>query len=257
LPLLIGTSGWHYKHWRGRLYPEGLPARAWLEHYAERFATVELNNAFYRLPERGGFDRWAAVLPDGFTVAVKASRYLTHIRRLREPEEPVSRLMDRAQGLGAKLGPVLLQLPPNLAIDLDALDRTLRAFPRHVRVAVEPRHASWWTDESRRLLERHGAALCLADADGLRTPLWATAEWGYVRLHHGRASPESCYGRSAITTWASRLADLWPGTADVYAYLNNDGCGCAPHDARRLALAAARARLTPTRVPDARDVRIG
>jgi uncharacterized protein YecE (DUF72 family) len=257
MPVLIGTSGWQYGHWRGRFYPQRLAQARWLEHYAERFATVESNNAFYRLPEAGTFAAWAARTPPDFVMAVKASRYLTHIRRLREPEEPVDRLLDRARHLGGKLGPVLLQLPPNLQADPAALDRTLRAFPAGVRVAFEPRHESWFSDEVRGLLAEHGAALCLADSPRRRTPLWRTAEWTYLRLHEGRASPRPCYGRQALAGWAGRLADLVGPDADAYVYFNNDPAGCAVRDARVFARAAARAGLRPTRVPAAGEVRVG
>ncbi|MCU4183548.1 DUF72 domain-containing protein [Acidiferrimicrobium sp. IK] len=250
MPLLIGTSGWQYKDWRGRFYPGGVPVRSWLEHYSQRFATVEVNNAFYRLPEAATFEKWATATPDDFVVAVKASRYLTHVRRLQNPEEPVGRLLERTGALGAKLGPILLQLPPTLRADVTALDRTLRAFPRAVRVAVEPRHDSWWTPDTRACLEHHHAALCLADPGG-PAPHWVTAEWGYVRFHRGRAHPSPCYGRQAISTWAQRLADMWDDDADVYAYFNNDTNGCAPRDARQLALAARRAGRRATRVPAA------
>ena len=254
MPVLIGTSGWHYRHWRGGFYPEGLAARRWLAHYAERFATVEVNNAFYRLPDTETFSTWAATLPDDFCVAVKASRYLTHMRRLRDPAEPVGRLMGRAQALGSKLGPVLLQLPPNLPADLGALERTLEAFPDGTRVAVEPRHDSWFGAGLRSLLSERDAALCLTDTDGKGGPRWRTAAWGYVRFHHGRGSPPSCYGRAALRTWASVLADLWTPGADIYAYFNNDTNGCAPRDAHRFALAASAVGLVPTRVPVAREV---
>ena len=251
MPLLIGTSGWQYRDWRGRLYPEGVPLRSWLGHYSARFATVEVNNAFYRLPEARTFAGWAAATPDDFVVAVKASRYLTHVRRLRDPEEPVARLLARTEALGSKLGPVLLQLPPTLRADVAALERTLAAFPRGVRVAVEPRHDSWWADATRACLERHGAALCLADSAGASTPLWRTTDWGYVRFHRGRGAPSPCYGRQAIDTWAQRLAGLWDDRSDVFAYFNNDTNGCAPRDARVLALAAGRGGRTVTRVPAA------
>lgn len=254
MPVLIGTSGWHYRHWRGGFYPDGLAAHRWLAHYAERFATVEVNNAFYRLPDTGTFSTWAAALPADFCVALKASRYLTHVRRLGDPEEPVGRLMDRAAALGPKLGPVLLQLPPNLQADLGALERTLAAFGAGTRVAVEPRHHSWFDAGLRSLLTERGAALCLTDTDGRGGPRWRTAAWGYVRFHHGRGSPPSCYGRTALRTWASVLAEQWPPDADVYAYFNNDTNGCAPRDAHRFALAAAAVGLAPTRVPDAREV---
>jgi len=254
MSIWIGTSGWHYRHWRGGLYPPSLPTGRWLAHYAERFATVEMNNAFYRLPERDVFARWAAVVPDDFVAAVKASRYLTHVRRLHDPAEPVARLMARAEALGPKLGPILLQLPPTLPIDLEDLSRALRAFPRGVRVTVEFRHPSWFVAATRRVLEEKGVTLCLTDTAGRHPPLWRTADWGYLRLHAGRAAPSSCYGRQALDTWAGRLANLWPDPATVFVYFNNDAHGCAPRDARRMAAAATRAGLRPTRVPPAHDV---
>ena len=253
MPVLIGTSGWHYRHWRGGFYPTSLPARSWLAHYADRFATVELNNAFYRLPETSAFQAWNRTLPDDFVVAVKASRYLTHVRRLREPEEPVERLMGHASGLGSKLGPVLLQLPPNLPMDLPALRRTLQAFPRGARVAVEVRHDSWAVPDTRALLEERGAALCLTDSAGRHSPLWQTTDWAYVRFHSGQSHPSSCYGRAALDTWAGRVAELWPPAADVFVYFNNDSHGCAPRDAHQFALAVRRHGLDPTRVPTSRE----
>ena len=205
--MLIGTSGWQYRHWRGGLYPESLAVPRWLGHYAERFATVEVNNAFYRLPELATFKTWSEAVGDDFVFAVKASRYLTHVRRLRDPDEPVRRFLERARGLGPKLGPVLVQLPPSLSVDLGALDRALGCFPRGVRVAVEFRHDSWWTPGARSLLERHGAALCLADQAGQRSPLWRTADWGYLRLHGGRRSRRPAMGeprcRHGPTNWPS------------------------------------------------------
>lgn len=238
---LVGTSGWQYRDWRGAFYPEDVPQRLWLEEYAAHFRTVENNNAFYRLPGADTFAGWRDRTPAGFVMAVKASRYLTHLKRLREPREPVHRLMDRVQGLGDRLGPVLLQLPPNLRADTDTLDACLACFPRGVRVAVELRHASWWTHERelRRVLERRRSALCWADR-GSRpvTPLWRTASWGYVRFHAGRAHPAPGYGRTALTSWADRVRDAFADSADVYAYFNNDTGGAAVRDA------AAFARIT-------------
>jgi len=254
--LLVGTSGWQYRHWRGLLYPEGLAQARWLEHYAERFATVESNAAFYRLPRPETFADWAARTPDDFVMAVKASRFLTHVRRLREPAEPVARLLRHAGGLGGKLGPVLLQLPPDLRADPGALAATLAAFPADVRVAVEFRHPSWFSDETRALLGEHGAALCLADSQRRRTPVWRTADWTYLRLHEGRASPHPCYGRQALATWAGRLADGWGPGSPIFVYFNNDPAGCAVRDARWFAQAARRAGLEPSRVPEAADARL-
>ncbi|MFI9721853.1 DUF72 domain-containing protein [Streptomyces sp. NPDC052396] len=236
MPVLIGTSGWQYPDWRGVLYPEGCPQRLWLEEYARHFPTLENNNAFYRLPSPETFASWRERTPRGFVMAVKASRYLTHIKRLREPEEPVDRLLRHAAGLGERMGPVLLQLPPTLKGSPEALDAVLACFPERIRVAVEPRHESWWTDEVRRVLERRQAALCWADRDSRPvTPLWRTAPWGYVRFHHGRARPWPRYGRAALASWARRIADAWPDSAEVYAYFNNDSGGAAVHDARLFA----------------------
>ncbi len=198
MPLLIGTSGWQYADWRGRLYPQGLPQRKWLAHYAARFQTVEVNNAFYRLPEESTFERWRDSTPDDFVLTIKASRYLTHIRRLHEPSEPVQRLLSRAAPLRNKLGPILVQLPDNFRIDLEALQETLAAFPAGVRVAFEPRHPSWYTDETASLLSRYNVAFCLSDTPARRSPVWRTADWGYVRFHQGRADPTPCYGRTAL-----------------------------------------------------------
>ncbi|MBM9510222.1 DUF72 domain-containing protein [Actinacidiphila acididurans] len=250
--VLVGTSGWQYRDWRGTVYPAGVPQRLWLEEYARRFTTVENNNAFYRLPAKETFEAWRDRTPAGFVMAVKASRYLTHLKRLREPAEPVARLMDRAAGLGERLGPVLLQLPPDFRENVPALDACLRCFPRGVRVAVELRHASWWEAERelRAVLERHGAALCWADR-GSRpvTPLWRTASWGYVRFHAGRALPWPRYGRQALRTWAERIAGTWADAEDVYAYFNNDPGGAAVADAVTFARAVAAAGRTVSRTP--------
>jgi uncharacterized protein YecE (DUF72 family) len=156
------------------------------------------------------------------------SRYLTHVKRLREPAEPVARFLDRAAGLGDKMGPVLLQLPQTLKADLAALDETLRQFPAHVRVVVEPRHQTWFTDECRDLLRKHGAALCWADRLGRPvTPLWVTADFGYLRLHEGRAHPRPRYGKTALRTWERRL----DGVREGFVFFNNDPGGAAVTDA--------------------------
>jgi uncharacterized protein YecE (DUF72 family) len=246
----IGTSGWQYRSWRGPFYPERLAQARWFEHYAGVFDTVESNNAFYRLPERRTFERWAATTPDDFTMAVKASRYLTHIRRLRDPEEAVDRLVERASGLGPKLGPILLQLPPRFRADADRLDRTLARFPAGWRVAVEVRDPSWEHDEIRSVLEARGAALCLADRRGSLRPTWRTTDWTYLRFHEGTAQPPPCYGPRALRTWAERLAAGWGTDAEAWVYFNNDPRACAPPNAiafarvcRRLGMRVGRAGL--------------
>jgi uncharacterized protein YecE (DUF72 family) len=256
LPLFVGTSGWQYDHWRGGFYPADVAKLRWLEYYAARFATVELNNSFYRLPGPQAFDGWAARTPADFILAVKMSRYLTHIRRLHEPEEPVSLFLERARHLGGKMGPVLLQLPPSLRCEPDALDQTLGCFPAGIRVAVEFRHQSWFNDEARAVMARRAAAWCLTDRRGSTGPELRTAEWGYLRFHQGRARPDPCYGRAALSTWVARIRDLWGGEADVYAYFNNDGRCCALRDARTFAALAEHAGLSPTRVPRPREVHV-
>ena len=256
MTLFVGTSGWQYKDWRDLVYPAGVPARLWLEEYTRLFATVEINNAFYRLPSRENFEAWRDRVPEDFVVAVKASRYLTHIKRLKDPEEPVHRLMSHAAGLGDRLGPVLLQLPPPLRADPALLDACLARFPSGTRVAVEPRHDSWRTPEVRDVLSARGAALCWADVLARPvTPLWRTTDWGYVRFHEGRAHPWPRYGKRSLETWVDRIATTWEQGKDVYAYFNNDPGGAAVRDAVTFGRAAGRAGLRETRVPEPAEVR--
>ena len=242
MPVLVGTSGWQYRHWRVGFYPLDVPQRRWLEYYAGQFDTVENNASFYRLPARETFEQWRARTPAGFVMAVKASRYLTHVRRLREPAEPVRRMLDAFAGLGDKLGPVLIQLPPRMRADPELLDQALSHFPPGMRVAVEPRDASWWTDGIREVLTARGAALCWADRAGEPvTPLWRTAGWGYLRFHEGTADPWPRYPDQALRVWAERAAGAWPDPAPVYAYFNNDQNGAAVLDAATFAELAAEA----------------
>ncbi len=266
--VLVGTSGWQYRDWRGVLYPPGLPQRRWLDYYASQYATVENNGSFYRLPSPQTFADWRARTPEGFVMTVKASRYLTHVRRLRDPAEPTGRLLRAAASLGDRLGPVLLQLPPDFRADPGALDQCLGEFSRaaaagqsqsgpsrpggRVRVAVEFRHDSWWTEETRQLLIRHHAALCWADRLGRPlTPPWRTADWGYLRLHEGAARPWPRYGEQALRRWARLIAETWPDSADVFVYLNNDPGGAAVHDAAAFAAIARREghQVTRTAIP--------
>jgi uncharacterized protein YecE (DUF72 family) len=198
-------------------------------------------------------------------MTVKASRYLTHVRRLRDPAEPVGRLMRAAAGLGDRLGPVLLQLPPDFRADPGALDECLGEFARaeaaagqpgsggRVRVAVEFRHETWFTEEVRQILTRHGAALCWADRLGRPlTPEWRTAGWGYLRLHEGAAQPRPRYGEKALRRWARLIAQTWPDRADVFAYFNNDPGGAAVYDAAAFAaiVVADGRQVTRTAVPE-------
>jgi uncharacterized protein YecE (DUF72 family) len=246
----VGTSGWQYRSWRqGAFYPKGLKASLELEEYASRFGCVEVNNTFYRLPEADVFAAWAARTPDDFRVVVKASRYLSHVRRLRDPEEPVARLLERARRLGPKLGPVLLQLPPTLGIDLDRLEATLAAFGPDVQVAFEPRHPSWFADAVYAVLARHDGALCLTDRRNRRGPVAFPARWTYVRLHEGTATPRPCYGRAALAGWVATLADAPAAVQRAWVFFNNDPEACAPANAATFGRLAGRAGLDVGRFP--------
>jgi uncharacterized protein YecE (DUF72 family) len=263
--ILVGTSGWQYSSWRGRFYPAGLPQRLWLEFYAQRFVTVEVNNAFYRLPQRTTFEAWRQRTPADFVAGVKMSRYLTHVKRLQDPADPVAHFLDRAGALGDKLGPVLLQLPPTLGVDLARLDATLAELAPRVRVAVEPRHPSWWTPSVRRVLSDHGAALCWADRQGQPvTPLWRTAPFGYLRFHEGGVAggggdpgdgaSTALYARSSLDAWLERITTTYPISDDIFVYFNNDAGAAAVTDAAVFGERARRCGLPTTRLPTDQDV---
>jgi uncharacterized protein YecE (DUF72 family) len=252
--VMTGTSGWQYRDWRGAFYPPQVPQRRWLEYYATQFATVENNGTFYRLASRDTFASWRDRVTGDFVMTVKASRYLTHVRRLRDPAGPVTRLLEAAAGLGDRLGPVLLQLPPDLRAAPLLLAECLRQFPPAVRIAVEPRHESWWTDEVKDVLADRNAALCWADRTGAALgPLWRTADWGYLRLHEGEGASWPRYSSAALDAWAHRIVATWAADDDVYVYFNNDQAAAAPGDAAALAAALASRGRTATRAwPDAR-----
>ncbi len=252
MAIRIGTSGFIYEHWRRRFYPPSARGME-LELYARTFDTVELNVTFYRMPPGATFRSWAARVPDGFLFAVKASRYLTHVRRLRDPRPSVGLLVERATELGSHLGPILIQLPPDLEIDLRALEATLDAFPAGLRLVVEPRHPSWFTEDLRRSLTDRGVALCLADRRGPITPLWRTADWTYLRFHAGRATPRSCYEASDLAAWATRLETACGRDASGFVYFNNDGNGCALRDASAFAEVLDRRGSSVTSLPHVSD----
>lgn len=246
MPVYVGTSGWQYKDWAKAFYPPGTPSL--LEYYSTRFRTVEINATFYRLPEKPVFEKWEREAPPDFLFAVKASRFLTHMKKLKEPEEPVARLLERASALQTKMAVILVQLPGNFGRNEERLEATLAAFPKHLRIAVEFRHESWFVDEVRDLLTNYGAALCLADRAGrVLTPLWKTCDWGYLRMHQGEQRPLPCYEASTLAERARMLASLWEPRQDVFVYFNNDTGGCAIRDAVAFARVAEEAGLSPTR----------
>ena len=233
--LHIGCSGWNYDHWRnGVFYPPRCPARSWLPFYAERFGTVEVNSSFYRLPRRDAVAHWVEQTPRDFVFAVKVSRYVTHIKRLREIDEHLPLLLERIAPLAdaGKLGPLLWQLPPTFTRDDDRLAEALAAFPSSLRHAVEFRHSSWFAPRPLELLAEHGVALVVADrpgAPGLEHPE-PTAGFSFVRFHHGARGRRGNYSASELVQWAETLR-AWGEHGDVYAYFNNDWEGFAPRNA--------------------------
>ncbi len=225
----VGTSGYQYDHWRGVLYPEGLAQSRWLARYAELFATVEINATFYRLPTPVAVDRWRDETPEGFLFAVKASRYLTHVKRLRDAGPGLGRFFRPVRRLGPKLGPVLWQLPPQMKPDLDRLETFLRRLPGEVRHAFEFRNEAWYAEAVCALLDRHGAAFCEHDLVEARPPR-LTGGFRYLRFHGTTARYGGRYGRDALRRVAEDLG-RWRRRGDAYAYFNNDLGGCAVRDA--------------------------
>src|SRR5436190_15050124 len=229
----VGCSGWQYRHWRGDFYPVEVPQREWLEYYARQFDTVEINNSFYRLPDEGMFTRWHARVPAGFLFAVKASRFLTHMKKLKDPDEPVDRLFGRARELRTKLGPVLYQLPRQMAKNLERLERFLAVLPDPARIkhAVEFRNPSWYDEDVFRALRKRNVALCLHDMVGSASPRVMTAKFVYVRFHGATGTYSGRYSKDNLSSWASWLGG---NRAPAFLYFNNDIGGHAPRDARQL-----------------------
>jgi uncharacterized protein YecE (DUF72 family) len=229
--LCVGCSGWQYRHWKGGFYPADLPQRDWLAYYARRFETVEVNNSFYRLPEAGVFAAWRTRTPAAFMFAVKASRFLTHMKKLKDPEEPVSRLFSRARELRNKLGPVLYQLPKQMPKNFDRLQTFVLALPPRIRHAIEFRHPSWYDTDVLRLLREHRVALCLHDMPDSLAPREVTAPFVYVRFHGPTGRYDGAYPRKSLRGWATWLKSA---RRPAFVYFNNDVGGHAPRDAASL-----------------------
>ena len=227
----IGTSGYVYRHWRqGVFYPAKLKVKDELAYFASRFPTVELNNSFYRLPTPEMFDRWREATPDDFLFAVKASRYITHIKRLKDVGDEVSLFIERAQRLGSKLGPVLFQLPPNQQIDVGRLQAFLPMLTPDRRWVLEFRHPSWHTVDVYRMLSDHGVALCIPVGGGLQPDRITTAGFTYIRFHRGQ-EPKGGFTSEEIRSWGGQVRALSSAGKEVFVYFNNDWEGFAIRDA--------------------------
>lgn len=218
----IGTSGWHYDHWRARFYPEKLAKVRWLDFYAGYFDSVELNNSFYRLPSEAAFDNWRCSSPDNFIFAVKASRFITHIKGLKNTEEPLDTFIARAKFLAEKLGPLLYQLPPNLHRNDEVLEAFLATLPQGIKHVMEFRHHSWLDDEVFAILRKYNVGLCIFDMPELSCPVVATAGFAYVRFHGAGALYSSCYSDDELASWAEKIAGLASNLKVIYIYFNND-----------------------------------
>jgi uncharacterized protein YecE (DUF72 family) len=234
-PVRIGCSGWMYDDWRGRLYPARLPKRRWLERYAAVFDTVEVNSTFYRLARAEAVAGWVRQTPPGFEFAVKASRYLTHIKRLRDIDQGIARFYEPLRPLidAGRLGPVLWQLPESFRRDDDVLAGWLARLPSGEHT-IEFRHASWFADDVLELLAAHGVALTIGDHPSRPFQRYEpTAQWMFVRFHYGARGRAGNYSRAELERWAQRIAG-WREQRTVYAYFNNDWQGFAPANARLL-----------------------
>ena len=231
----IGASGYHYKHWVGPFYPPKTPAAKMLEYYIRYFDTLELNNTFYRLPTISAFESWRDSTPANFVFAVKASRFITHNKKLKDPENALENLLPRAEHLGKKLGPILFQLPPKWRVNTARLEALLEILPREHRYAFEFREPSWITPEVDRILRRFNAAFCIYELAGFHTPLTITADFAYVRLHGPAAGKyQGSYSQEQLDQWARQIEDWSKKLSAVYVYFDNDQAGYAAQNALTL-----------------------
>ncbi|MFH1383132.1 MAG: DUF72 domain-containing protein [Chloroflexota bacterium] len=230
----IGTSGWHYDHWRGVFYPEGLPKARWLEFYARHFTTVEINNSFYRLPSEAAFAGWRDSSPADFTFALKVNRFITHIKRLKNTGEAIAKFLDRAKILGKKLGPLLYQLPPNMHRNDEVLASFLAALPLGLQHVFEFRHLSCLDERVFSLLRQHNAGFCVFDMPDIVCPLMATADFAYIRFHGSSGLYSSRYSDEELAGWAERISSLVRDLKAVHLYFNNDAEAFAVSNARTL-----------------------
>jgi uncharacterized protein YecE (DUF72 family) len=238
----IGTSGWHYDHWRGTFYPEALPKQRWLAFYARHFDTVEINNSFYRLPTRRAVEQWRQAAPAGFSFAIKASRYTTHVKRLKDAPASFTKFFAAIAPLAGQLGPILFQTPPRFAPDAARLDAFIAELPEGHCYAFEFRDPRWFNADVRRVLERRHCAFCIFDIGGLQSPLWRTADFTYLRLHGPGEKYSGSYAEPALRQWARRIRD-WRRERDVWCFFDNDEMGYAAHDAARLKKMLSRRRI--------------
>ena len=230
----IGTSGWSYDHWQGIFYPEGLAANQRLADYQQNFRSVEINSSFYRLPSPTSLRRWYDSVPDDFIFAVKASRYITHMKKLRDPKRALKEFISRVEVLRDKLGPILFQLPPRWHINAERLAAFIKMLPSEHRYSVEFRDPSWFSPQIYDLLARHSVAFCIFDLDRTLSPLEVTTDFVYIRLHGPKGPYQGQYDNRVLYEWAESI-EHWRGQGrEIYCYFDNDEAGYAVKDAARL-----------------------
>ena len=230
----VGCSGWVYKHWRGLFYPEGLPQKRWFEHYSKEFDTVEINASFYRLPLATTFDGWREKAPPNFRYAVKVNRFITHMKKLIDCDEPLETFIALARPLGPTLGPLLYQLPPSLHKDTERLEAFLKRLPSDLEQVVEFRHKSWYEEDVPALLDRFGVGFVAHDLKGLKSPRWASGRTAYVRFHGTAGKYWGRYADEELLQWTDWCLEQARSGRSVWCYFNNDIHGHAIEDARTL-----------------------
>jgi uncharacterized protein YecE (DUF72 family) len=230
----IGCSGWNYRHWRGLFYPEGLPATRWYGHYAEIFDTVELNTSFYHLPKPETFDKWRLQAAPAFRYAVKAPRFITHMKKLGDCDEPLAEFLARARRLGPALGPILYQLPPRWKLNLERLEAFIADLPADLDHVFEFREPSWIAEEVLALLGARGIGFCVHDMAGSITPRWASGRLAYLRFHGGEGKYWGRYPDERLLGWADWIVEQAREGREVWCYFNNDIHGHAIDDALTL-----------------------
>lgn len=230
----IGTSGWHYAHWKGPFYPPDLPSSGYLAHYLQFFQTVEINNSFYKLPSKETFQQWRQTVPPGFLFAVKANRYITHMKKLIDPEQPLTTMFERLEALEDHLGPVLYQLPPRFRLNLERLQQFLAALPAGPLAAFEFRDPSWFDPAVYATLAAHNAAFCIYHLNRSLSPREVTADFVYLRLHGPEGAYQGRYSDQELAGWAAAIRQWSEDGRDIYCYFDNDQAGYAVQDARQL-----------------------
>ncbi|MBD3378972.1 MAG: DUF72 domain-containing protein [Candidatus Omnitrophica bacterium] len=230
----IGTSGWHYDHWKKNFYPEGVNNGAMLDYYAEKLDSVEINNAFYRLPEKKTFRAWAGKVPRDFIFSVKASRYITHMKKLRTVKRPVNKVLNTVKALGGKLGPILFQLPPRWKKNTSRLEHFLSLLPEENRYAFEFRDPSWFSDDVYDALREKNAAFCIYHLAGRMSPKILTGDFAYIRLHGPKGAYKGRYTGGDLAGWAGAISAWRRNGNDVYCYFDNDQKGYAAENAVEL-----------------------